>query len=1154
MKISTKRRLLSLLLAFVMVLALAPTALLVPPDGGTTGGGTTTTPDPDNPDPDDPDDPDSTPSEGVLTDLRLSCDSWDSANTSPPRYALILEPGADKDKGGVRVDTILEPIKDDKVQQLHVAWSPTNSSIVGVSESEEGHTGYLFGKAPGKEKITVSAGSVGNRKECTIDVTVSGIQISESLAAGIQVKENGTVEIKAGTDFTLFGNAASENAVFEAAVVNNKNNIYLLKKGKDLTIEGRVAGDATVRLTFSAAGKSYTAEFPVKVTPNETTIPWTEGCSPAKPLKFSALETQIAAKCREITGEDLASVIGLSVPTAQGTLYQGYNSPEDTGAGVGSSVTYYVRTAVRGPYLQDVTFVPNPSFTGEKAIIVFTGQNASGRAFKGKIEVTLTQEKTDLTVSTKRDTPLKLSSTLFSKSCQEQTGAPLSYVVFTLPPANQGSLYLGYKDEWDYASKVSANEQYKQKQLDDMTFVPAQGFVGTVTVSYAGYSASGSRYNGQLVIQVKQGLDDAITYNGDGSVSFSRYDFEDFCKNETGRELSSVSFTPPPASQGTLYYSWNGLRGSAVTSNDAYGPSQIDRLTFVAADGFHGVVRIPFTGTDRSGETFTGTVEVHIQSVGTTRGDVSYICAPGQSVKLNLSDFTSLCQTLTGQRLHYISFQSLPDFHMGTLYHNRTSSGSIGTRVTTATKYFNSATPYLSNLSFWATESFRGGVEIPFTGCAVSGETFTAILYISSGEGAGSGSSAAVQYTVTSGGSVTFSGKDFDDACRQATNAALSYLRFDLPSSGQGILYYDYRAGSTPKALNPATDLYRSGEVSIDRVTFVPAKSFAGIASVPFTAWAIDGTEYRGMAEITVRSEAALGGLVRYQTGGAPVHISAADIQSAAGEQPSSLRLTGLPDASQGKLYYQYAGPTQYSWQGNTTTEYSLYGDPSVSNLTFVPKAGYTGTVEIPYAAATSSGGYAGTIRITVSAPNSSVNFDDLDGYSAQTKAAVDYLSSIGVVNGTGYRTYEPGASIRRGDFCVMLSRAFQFNVGGSGGGFTDVPAGAYYASAVNDLYALGIVNGVGGGRFQPSATLSRQDAALMIQRTLNQAGIEIPDGNSAALAAYSDRGQVADYARGAVAGLAQLGLLPTRNSRLSPKANLTRADMALLLHRAMTQ
>lgn len=189
-----------------------------------------------------------------------------------------------------------------------------------------------------------------------------------------------------------------------------------------------------------------------------------------------------------------------------------------------------------------------------------------------------------------------------------------------------------------------------------------------------------------------------------------------------------------------------------------------------------------------------------------------------------------------------------------------------------------------------------------------------------------------------------------------------------------------------------------------------------------------------------------------------------------------------------------------------------------------------------------------------MSAPSVSASFDDLSGYSAQTKAAVDYLSSIGVVNGTGYRTYEPGASIRRGDFCLMLSRAFQFNVGAVSQGFSDVPSTAYYAQAVNELYALGIVNGVGGGRFQPNATLSRQDAALMVQRTLEQAGISTPDGNAAALASYSDRGRVAGYAQGAVAGLVQLGLLPTSNGRLSPAANLTRADMALLLHRAMTQ
>ena len=60
-------------------------------------------------------------------------------------------------------------------------------------------------------------------------------------------------------------------------------------------------------------------------------------------------------------------------------------------------------------------------------------------------------------------------------------------------------------------------------------------------------------------------------------------------------------------------------------------------MTFVAAGGFNGVVRIPFSGVSRSGLNFTGTVEIHIQSTGAGTGDITYICAPSQSVKLSLS-------------------------------------------------------------------------------------------------------------------------------------------------------------------------------------------------------------------------------------------------------------------------------------------------------------------------------------------------------------------------------------------------------------------------------------------------------------------------------------------------------------------------------------
>jgi len=1101
------------------------------------------------------------PTGGKVEDFELSYGGW-TQEPSGDDYYLLLEPDSDADKGAARIEALLKPADDEEVQKLHVAWSTTSPTIVGVSEQNEGHVGNVYGRTPGKAEVTVSVNTEADQKvdPKTIYVTVSGIQIGEELAKGITVNEREMKTITKGTDYYLFGNADSSGAQFTYEVVNDKKNVYLDPQPDGLVIEGREAGSATVRITCHAGGRTYMAEFPVTVVSNEAVIEYTEGCSVSNPLKFSILESLIEKEFKSsYSGGTMTSVIGLSVPTAQGTIYLGYKSPEDTGAGAGSSITYYVRTAARGPYIQDLTFVPNASFSGEKASIAFTAQgtDAKGgiRTLTGRIEVTLTEEKTDLALTTSRDTPLKLTAAPFSKVCQEQVGSPLDYIVFTLPPASEGTLYVDYKSEWDYASKVSSSQQYKRSQLEKITFVPAQGYIGTVTVGYAGYSVSGSKYNGQLVIQVKQGQDDAITYNGTGEVNFSRSEFDEFSENATGRVTASVSFTQLPSSQGKLYYNWNGTRGTEVQAGNTYTAAQIDRLTFVAADGFNGVVRIPFSGTDKAGETFNGTVEIHIKTDDRSNGDINYVCAPGESVKLVLSDFANLCQSLTGQRLHYISFQSLPDFNQGTLYHNRTSGGSMGNRVTTATKYFNSATPYIMNLSFWATEQFRS-VEIPFTGAAVTGETFTGILAISSGAGAGSGAAGTVYYSTMGQSPVQFSGADFDAACREATNAALGYLRLELPVSGQGILYYDYRAGSTPKAFDSSVTLYRSGGVSIDKVTFMPAKGFTGVAAVPFTGWAIDGREFRGTVQIAVQTTTALGGLVRYETQGEPVHISAYDIQAAAGGEPASLRLTGLPPASQGKVYYQYQGPTQYSWMGNTSTVYTLYGDPSVSNLTFVPKAGFYGTVEIPYAATNTNGTQSdGTIRITVSEPHGSGAFNDMGGYPVQTQSAVEYLSALGVVLGTGNGKYEPGASIRRGDFCVMLARAFPFDVGSTVQGFSDVPATAYYAQAVNQMYALGVVNGVGGGRFDPSAPVSRQDASLMVQRTLNQAGINAPDGNAAALAAYNDRAQVAGYAQGAVGGLAQLGIYPVASDgKLVPKANLTRADMALLLHRAMTQ
>lgn len=1126
MKHPTARRGLSLLLALLLTLTMAPTALLADEDDAA------------------PEEP----GEDAEVTLRLSCESW--STISP--YGLLLEPNSDADQGA-RITAQLEPITPE-TQDMRISWSSADPKIASVEDEDNGRIAYIAGKSPGKTTVTVKAGEL---EPVEIEITVSGIKL---LTTEVSLLENETKTLQEGVDYELYGRAASTEARLTASIVNNKSNVYALVENRTVTIEGRQAGDATVVLQMEAAGYVYKGEVAVAVEANEAVIEWTEGVSPSKPLKFSALEEKIKAACKEQIGGELTAVIGLTVSTAQGTLYLGYNSPDDTGAGVGSSVTYYVRSAARGPYIKDIVFVPNPSFTGEKARITFSGQGLGAdnkqRTFKGRLEVTLEDAQTDVTLTAAHGQPLPLTATPFSKVCQEETGSPLSYVIFTLPPAAEGVLYRDWKSELDYGSRVSAMEQYSRKDLEQITFVPAQGFVGTVTIGYAGYSTTGTRYNGQLVIVVTRELDRGLQYNdyGAGYVSFDGGDFDDYSTAVTGKRMDFVSFTPPPASQGTLYRSWRSGRGTAVESGDTFGLKALDSVTFVAAEGFHGVVRVPFTGEDRNGVPFSGTVEIHIQSSGGgSRGDIYYTCAPGGFVKLALSDFNNLSMDQTGQRLHYITFQTLPDFNQGALYHNRTSTNGIGARVTTTTKYFQSATPYLANLSFWASEGFRS-VEIPFTGCAVNGQTFTGLLSIDSGSSSGGSGQGAVSYTTTGRAPAAFSGGDFDSACRAATGSALHYLVFSLPSSAQGMLCFQQQTGGTSVSVGTGEQFYLSGERGLSKISFVPAYGFSGVSVIPFTGWAIDGRQFQGTVEVNVRAGATSGSTVRYATFGTPVQLSAADFQAVSGgSQPSAIRFDATPDQNAGRLYYQYVSPTKYSWQSNTTAAYSLAGDPALSNLTFIPKAGFTGTMAIPYTATCYDGtSYTGRLEITVQAPSVSASFTDLTGYSAQTKAAVDYLSSQGIVNGMQPGIYGPGLSIRRGDFCLMLYRAFRFDRGGTILSFADVPQDAYYAEAVNILSSLGIVNGTGTNRFQPNANISRQDAALMVQRTLRAAGMtaDVPGQLS-----HADANQVTGYAQGAVTSLVQLGIYPTTDTgRLNPKGDLTRSDMAVLLHRTMTR
>jgi hypothetical protein len=132
-----------------------------------------------------------------------------------------------------------------------------------------------------------------------------------------------------------------------------------------------------------------------------------------------------------------------------------------------------------------------------------------------------------------------------------------------------------------------------------------------------------------------------------------------------------------------------------------------------------------------------------------------------------------------------------------------------------------------------------------------------------------------------------------------------------------------------------------------------------------------------------------------------------------------------------------------------------------------------------------------------------------------------------------------------------MLVRAFQFESTATTS-FSDVPADSYYAKAVATAKALGIVNG-SNGKFMPDNQLTRQEAMTMIYRAMLADG-QNPTVSVSTLSAYSDGNQVSGYAKEAVSAMVQLGVVRGYSSgELLPRATITRAAMAVILHRVLT-
>lgn len=85
--------------------------------------------------------------------------------------------------------------------------------------------------------------------------------------------------------------------------------------------------------------------------------------------------------------------------------------------------------------------------------------------------------------------------------------------------------------------------------------------------------------------------------------------------------------------------------------------------------------------------------------------------------------------------------------------------------------------------------------------------------------------------------------------------------------------------------------------------------------------------------------------------------------------------------------------------------------------------------------------------------------------------------------------SFRPDSSMTRGEAAQMFYNLLRDHDVPALPVFSDVPAGAWYADAVNTMCALGVMTGVGEGRFAPDRPITRAEFAATAVRLMGQSG-----------------------------------------------------------------
>lgn len=776
-------------------------------------------------------------------------DSWTVrvVNGATGKYVQISNTSMSMNVGDFGKTLTVSPISFYGASIDSVSWSSNNSSVAKVSSDFWNSTSAtVTAVSGGKATITAYVRGTMNYIEHFEDTLTCEVTVN---GGNVTLSKTSLQLTTAPQDLTVYVNNGYLPSNYRVVWDSSRKDVATVSEGfgGTATVTPKSTGTTIVTATvYDGMTKIGEASCTVTVNNGRVTLSDTKLQLGADPKNLTVLVDGLTTIPTGYTVTWTSSPLGI-VDISDSNYW--YNK---------GTVTLYPKTA--GKTTVTATVYNGSTFVGSASCEVTVGMDITASATVTTSEKNFTLGSTNQKTTT--SVVNQIASAVAGTSFPQRT---LSYVVFSNVTSAYGNLNASVNTRYSYSSASYYNT------LSAVTFTPSATSTGVATFSFTAYDTNGNAYNGTLRITVEKGstgIDILYSATVGQTVQVNPQDFASFWTKNVSSvgTLRYVTFGNISGNVGQMYYTNGAQKYTVGNQQFYYSPSfnqnALSSVYFAPSSSIGnyrtGTLVVPFTAYGTSNNyNSTLTSASGTMYICVTNGevqDVTYQASGTTGVTLNPADFQKVYQTATGSiqsnPTMYIQFLDVPTY--GSLYYNYKNGifGGNGTKLTAA----NIGTMVFSS-GITSSYGINGVTYIPGT----TNQTET-IRYVAFSTNGGTPvymgeivfnatAKAPIKYHTNSSG-VTFSASDFFNMNTGLLSA--QYITFGRPTSGT--LYKNYSNGKGTAVTTSDRFYYYSSTsgASVNSVTYVPLAGYTGVVTIPYTGYTTTGAQISGNIKVYV--------------------------------------------------------------------------------------------------------------------------------------------------------------------------------------------------------------------------------------------------------------------------------------------------------------